>query len=114
MHEDIKARKTFEEITSSPEEFEKLLGMVLLFNRDSPYFKYSGWVRAAVLNAQCPCCDKVYSFMAFSQTAAATKPEDMMMIQLSSEELKAIIFNCDAFIGLTLEESFLLSVNDSN
>jgi hypothetical protein len=41
-HLEIKKFKTIEEILSSFDEFEKLLGMVLLFNKDSEYFKSSG------------------------------------------------------------------------
>lgn len=108
MHEDITNRKTFEQVTASPEVFKQLVGMVLLFSRDSKWFEYSGWCRGAVLDATCPCCDKRFTMLAFSKGPEATKPEDMMKLELSREELILMLSSCDAFIGQSSSESFLL------
>lgn len=108
MYEDITNRKTLEQVTASDEAFAKLVGMVLLFNRESQWYEYSGWCRGAVLDAVCPCCDKRFSKLAFSKGPEATPPEDMMMLELSREELIQVLSSCDAFIGATPDESFLL------
>lgn len=109
LYPEIIARKTFDELTASSETFAKLVGMLLLFARDSDYYGYSGWCRSAILNPE-PCvdCGKKGSILAFSKGPEATKIEDIEFMRLDRDELKVMFGHCDAFIGLTPEESFLL------
>lgn len=109
IHPDITIYKTFDEITASAEEFRKLVGMLLLFARESDYYEYSGWCRGAVLNApKCPECGETGSMIAFSKGPEATKPEDMAILRLNRNELKTMLGHCDAFIGQTPDESFFM------
>jgi len=110
LYPEITARKTFDELTSSPETFVKLVGMLLLFARDSDYYGYSGWCRGAILNPEpCADCGKKGSILALSKGPEATKIEDIEMMRLDRDELEVMLGHCDAFIGVTPEESFLLS-----
>lgn len=109
-HPEVIARKTFDELTASPEAFAQLAGMLLLFARDSDYFEYSGWCRGALLEAPaCVDCGKKGSMLAFSKGPEATKPEDMEIMRLDRDELKNMLDHCDVFLGQTAETSFFLS-----
>jgi hypothetical protein len=98
MHEEIKNRKTVEEIFN---DFESLKGLWLLFNKDTEYYKFSGVVTAALLDYDDP--DKHISILAI-------KTEDnWYTFKYTREDLTKMFNNCDAFIGENETDSFLLS-----
>jgi len=94
-HDDIKNRKTMEEILNS---FHMLVGTVLLFNRESKYFDYSGMVTAALLNFDAE----------NDHIIAITGKNGWFTFHKTTESLKDMFNHCDAFIGKDLESSFLL------
>lgn len=115
MHEDITNRKTFAELTASQEAFGTLVGKVLLFNRESPYFKYSGLCRGAILEHTCPDCGRKCAVLAFSTKGdvfKACEVKDMEVLQLHREYLENLFYRCDAFVGRSAEDSFLLDWSD--
>jgi hypothetical protein len=96
-HSDILSRKSLEELFV-PEEFEKLLGKVLLFNLKSEWI--SGRVSAALLNFE---SDDI-SVLAIQDFLEGR----LITYKLKIEELEDAFKNCEAVIGLTPEESFLI------
>ena len=99
-HSDIIARKTIGEILT-PDGFEGLLNMCLLFNRESKYYKYSGWVTAALLDYED--AENQISIFALRNPALG-----LFTLKPSRVELRDMLENCDAFVGQTIETSFLL------
>lgn len=97
-HSEITKYKTIEEILESPESFETLLGMALLFNRDTDYFNFSGFVTAALLDYEGE--DK--------NILAINANNKLLTFRWGREDLRKMFESCDAFIGKTEEESFLL------
>lgn len=84
-----------------PQEFEKLLGFVLLFDKDSEYFKFSGFVTAALLDFE------------------GTKEEPLTILAINGQhglitfhrtrkDLHDMFNNCVEFVGRNEEESFVL------
>ena len=94
-HDDIKNRKTMEEILNS---FHMLVGTVLLFNRESKYFDYSGMVTAALLNFDAE----------NDHILAITGKNGWFTFHKTTDDLKDMFNHCDAFVGKDLESSFLL------
>ena len=98
IHNDILGRKSLGELLER-EEFQKLLGKVLLFNRKSRLI--SGKVSAASLNFE---GDDITVLAIMSPTVDPA----WMTYKLNREELEDAFKNCEAVIGLTPEESFLI------
>lgn len=99
MHEEIKNRKKIDELLT-PQGFESLLGMVLLFNKESLYFPYSGFVTASLLDYDDP-ENKISILAIYGQNGLIT-------FKRTRQDLVDMFNVCDAFIGKTAEESFLL------
>lgn len=97
-HTDIKKFKTVQEIFDS---FDSLLGMCLLFNKDTEYFKFSGFVTAALLD-----------FNGDDDNILAIETSNIGWITFhwTREDLRKAFENCDAFLGKTEDQSFLLKV----
>ena len=98
-HEDITNRKRLEDVISTFESFEQLKGMLLLFNRESPYYNHSGFVTASLLNFE--------SNGTVSVLAIATA-EGWKTFKCDKDELVKMLSCCDAFVGADPESSFLL------
>lgn len=96
----IKNIKTIEQLLSTPESFEALYGMCLLFNKNSEYYKFSGIVTAALLDYEDP--DKQISILAIKTS------DNWHTLRCSREYLIKMLDNCDEFVGNTPEESFIL------
>ena len=97
-HDDIKGRKTMTEIIGS---FGDLVGMCLLFNRESHYYKASGIVTETRLDTT-----------AGNSALSIYKPDtgDTLVMAISTlAALEEILSTCDAFVGATEEKSFLLA-----
>ena len=90
---------TIEQLLLNPERFEILLGMCLLFNKDSEYYKFSGFVTAALLDYD---LDKQISILSIKT------PDNWYTLECSREYLNKMLSNCDEFVGNTPEESFIL------
>lgn len=102
MHEEIKARKKISELLESFESFERLRGMCLLFNKDSKYYKFSGFVTAALLDWE------KENKIPITILAIDTKEIGWITFYRTREDLIDMFNNCDAFIGNTSEGSFLI------
>jgi len=99
MHEEIKNRKKLEELLT-PDGFESLRGMLLLFNRESPYFIYSGVVTASLLDYDDP--ENKISILAINGK------HGLITFKRTRQDLIGMFNVCDAFCGHTPETSFLL------
>lgn len=98
MHDDITNRKSLDEIFESVSSFEQLKGMALLFNRDSEYYRFSGFVTAALLDFHGP----------EESVLAIYGNEGWITHKGDREYFKKMLSCCDAFIGEDAEHSFLL------
>jgi hypothetical protein len=97
-HDDINARKTLAEIIAS---LGDLVGMCLLFNRKSRYYKASGIVTETRM-------DTVTGHSALSIRNPDTG--DTLVIAMATlAALEDLLSTCDAFVGHTPEDSFLLA-----
>ena len=93
--------KTITELLSNFESFEKLLGMCLLFNKESEYYKFSGFVTAALLDYDDP--EKKISILAINTNSG------LITFKYSREDLEKMFANCIEFVGKSEEESFVLN-----
>lgn len=98
-HSDITNRKSIDDILKSKESFEKLLGMGLLFNRETEYYKFSGFVTAALLDFD----GDDQNILAINSSISG-----LITFHWSREDLRKAFENCDAFIGKNPGDSFLL------
>lgn len=92
--------KKIEDILKTPEQFETLLYKVLLFAKDSDYYKFSGKVTAALLNYDDP--DKEISILAIRT------PEQWYTFKSSKDDLRKMLGKCIEVVGNSEEESFTL------
>ena len=92
-------KKTIEQLLTNPESFEILLGMCLLFNKDSEFYKFSGLVTAALLDYD---LDNQISILSIKT------PDNWHTLKCSREYLSKLLSNCDEFVANTPEESFIL------
>lgn len=95
--------KTIDEIFDNPENFESLLGMCLLFDKNSKYFEYSGFITAALLDRENDGNNKL-SILAID----THKPNGWYTFKWKNEDLKEMLSNCIEFVGKTEEDSFVL------
>lgn len=102
-HDDIKARKTMAEILAS---FSSLVGMLLLFNRESPYYRLSGIIGYAVLEHDQPDLKGMAVLTMFNPNDGASIGT---LVSSTRAELEELLTMCDAFVGHTPEDSFLLA-----
>lgn len=87
--------KTLDEIF---EDFEQLKGMCLLFDKNSEYYKFSGYVTAALLDYDDP--DKQISILAIQTNTG------WFTFKYTREDLTKMFLNCIEFVGTTEDESF--------
>lgn len=98
-HDDIKGSKTMAEIIGS---LGDLVGMCLLFNRESAYYKVSGLVAATTFNE---ITEKSSITLCHPSTGAY-----LVTIAMDTRaDLETVLSTCDAFVGATEEKSFLLA-----
>ena len=93
--------KTIDSLLESFEAFESLLGMCLLFDKESDYYKFSGFVTAALLDYDDP--DKGTSILAI-KTA-----DNFYTFKYTREDLRKMFSNCIEFVGKSEEDSFKIS-----
>jgi hypothetical protein len=94
--------KKIDDLLKDQESFESLLGMVLLFDKNSEYYKFTGWVTAALLDYDDP--DKGISIFAIN----TGRPSEWFTFKYTREDLRKMFENCIEFVGKTEEESFIL------
>lgn len=103
-HDDIKDRKTLSSLLESEESFSQLRNMLLLFNKDSEYYKFSGIVTAALLDFEISEEGEDLSILAIS----CGMINQWNTFKCSRTELEKMLNCCDAFIGASAKMSFLL------
>lgn len=103
-YSEITKRKTLDSLFESAESFANLLEMLLIFNRNSIYSEYTGIVTAALLDFEKEETEKFITVFAIHNG----KPGGWYTIKDTKENIKVILKDVDAFIGKTLEESFIL------
>ena len=94
--------RTIDWLLEKPENFETLLGMCLLFDKNSDYYKLSGFVTAALLDHDDP--DKQISILAIDTRHLS----GWITFKYSREDLRKMFSHCIEFVGKTPEESFTL------
>jgi hypothetical protein len=92
--------RTIDSLLKTPKAFENLLGMCLLFDKNSDYYKFSGFVTAALLDFDD--LDKNISILAI-KTA-----DQWYTFKYSREDLKKMFSYCIEFVGKTEEDSFTI------
>ena len=81
-------------------EFEILHGMMLLFDKNSKYFEYSGFVTAAL-----------YEFETDNRTVLAINcSKGWITFKLTKDELEDMLKNCVEFVGKDEESSFKIKL----
>ncbi len=98
-HLEITDRKTLTEIF---DDFEVLLGMCLLFQKDSNYYKFSGLVTAALFEWELGADGSPITVLAILTNSG------MITFKYTVDDLTKMFNHCEAFIGRSPEESFLL------
>jgi hypothetical protein len=93
-------KRTIDSLLASPESFEELLGMCLLFDKNSDYYKFSGFVTAALLDFDDP--DKGISILGIKTT------DQWYTFRYTREDLRKMFSHCIEFVGKTEEESFTI------
>lgn len=83
------------------DSFGQLLGKCLLFDRDSDYYKFSGFVTAALLDYDDP--DKGISILAID----TRRPGEWYTFKYTREDLTKMFSNCIEVVGNSPEESFV-------
>ena len=92
--------RTMDDLLESEDSFGELLGMCLLFDKKSDYYKFSGFVTAALLDFDDP--DRHISILAI-------KTQDQWYtFKYSREDLKHMFSHCIEFVGKTEEDSFTI------
>jgi len=90
--------RTIDSLLETPEAFEELLGMCLLFDKDSDYYKFSGFVTAALLDHDEP-----------GISILAIKTNDQWYtFKYTREDLKKMFSHCIEFVGKSEEDSFTI------
>jgi hypothetical protein len=92
--------KTIDSLFENADAFGSLLGMCLLFDKNSEYYKFSGFVTAALLDYDDP--DNKISILAI-KTA-----NDWITFKYTREDLKKMFSNCIEFVGKSEEDSFTI------
>ena len=90
--------KTIDSLLETSEAFESLMGMCLLFDKNSDYYKFSGFVTAALLDYDDP--DKGISILAI-KTA-----DHWFTFKYTREDLRKMFSHCIEFVGKDEESSF--------
>lgn len=96
-HDEIKGRRSLGLFLSSETELETLLGKMLLFSRDSEYFKFSGLCTAALRHYESN----------GNSIVAVLNEKGLITLKFDDESLKDALNHCEAVVGKTPEESFL-------
>lgn len=97
-HPEVTNVKTIAEILSSPSAFECLLGTVMLFDRDSKFFRFSGLCTACLLDYE----DPQTTIMAFLSSSG------FLTAKFSRESLVDLLKCCDVVVCKVPEDSFFL------
>ncbi len=84
------------------ENFETLRGMCLLFDKDSEYYRFSGFVTAALLDYDDP--DKQISILGINTGHLS----GWVTLKNDREEMRKMLSNCIEFVGENEEKSFKL------
>ena len=92
--------RTLDSLFENFESFEKLKGMLLLFDKNSEYYKFSGFVTAALLDYEDK--DKQISILAINTST------NWFTFKYSREDLKKMLSNCIEFVGNNEDDSFVL------
>lgn len=85
-------------LLESFENFESLKGMVLLFDKNSKWFEYSGFVTAALLDYE----------NNQSTILSINGQKGWITFKLIRADLKEMLSNCIEFVGIDEESSFVL------
>lgn len=85
-------------LLESPENFATLKDMVLLFDKDSKWYEYSGFVTAALLDYE----DDQISILAINGS------KGWITFKRSRADLIDMFSNCIEFVGQDEESSFVL------
>ena len=94
--------KTIDWLLESKENFETLCGMCLLFDKKSEYYKFSGFVTAALLDYDD--LERKISILAID----TKRPQGLFTFKYSREDLRKMLSNCIEFVGKSEKESFIL------
>lgn len=95
--------KKLDWILESSENFESLKGMVLLFDKNSEYYSFSGFVTAALLDYEEENNEKI------TILAIDTKHlNGWLTFRKTREDLRKMLSNCIEFVGENEEKSFVL------
>lgn len=98
-HPDITNRKKYSELLTD-ESFETLRGKILLFSRDTKHYQNSGRVTAALLKY-------------FDETVLAIQTNvGWMTFYHTPESLLEMMKCCEAVLGISPEESFILEFDN--
>ena len=89
---------TIDNLFESFESFEKLKDMCLLFDKESEYYKFSGFVTAALLDFDD--LDKKISILSI-KTA-----DNWFTFKYTREDLKKMFSHCIECVGVDEESSF--------
>lgn len=92
--------RTIDSLLESPESFEDLLGMCLLFDKESEYYKFSGFVTSALLDFDDP--NKGISIFAIKTS------DNFYTFKYTREDLRKMFSHCIEFVGKSEEDSFIL------
>ena len=92
--------KNVEELLSSSDNFGELLGKAILFNKDSNYYKFSGFVTAALLDFDDP--ENSISILAIKTN------DNWYTFKYTRNDLRKMFASCMEVVGQTEEDSFTL------
>ena len=91
-------KRTIDSLLISPASFESLLGMCLLFDKSSDYYKFSGFVTAALMDRDEP---------GISILAIKTA-DNWYTFKYTKEDLRKMFSHCIEFVGKSEEDSFTI------
>lgn len=97
--------KKLDWLLENEDNFASLLGMVLLFDKNSEWNEYSGFVTAALLDFDDP--ENKISILAIHCGVRG-----LFTFKRTREELNDILLNCVEFVGEDEESSFILENYD--
>lgn len=96
-HPEVTKIKKFEDVFKNQKSLEELKGKLLLFDKESKYYKYSGWVTAAL-----------FKFNEDGTTLLATFGKEWIRNDADIKFFKKMFKYCDVVIGKGPEDSFFI------
>ena len=103
-------RTKIDELLKSGENFENLLYKLLLFDKDSEYFKFTGFVTAALLDYED--VDKQISILAINTHPNTIDvngtPVSWFTFEYNREDLRKMFKSCIEVVGETEDKSFVI------